>query len=57
VTNDPGPHASGRVPVLANDTADSLAKRVLATEHQIYPRAIRHWLQQRQAQAGESATR
>ena len=45
------------VPVLANDTAESLAQRVLATEHQIYPRAIRKWLVQRQAQAGESATR
>ncbi|MEI7515536.1 MAG: phosphoribosylglycinamide formyltransferase [Betaproteobacteria bacterium] len=45
------------VPVLADDTADTLAQRVLATEHQIYPRAIRHWLAQRQAQAGESSTR
>lgn len=45
------------VPVLDFDTADSLARRVLATEHQIYPRAIRHWLAQRQAQAGESSTR
>jgi len=45
------------VPVLANDTAQSLAQRVLATEHQIYPRAIRKWLAQRQAQAGESPIR
>ena len=45
------------VPVLSNDTADTLAQRVLATEHLIYPRAIRHWLEQRQAQAGESSSR
>lgn len=45
------------VPVLANDCADTLAQRVLATEHLIYPRAIRNWLAQRQAQAGESPTR
>jgi phosphoribosylglycinamide formyltransferase-1 len=45
------------VPVLANDTAQTLAQRVLATEHQIYPRAIRKWLAQRQAQAGESPIR
>ena len=29
------------VPVLANDTADSLAARVLAQEHRIYPQAVR----------------
>ena len=45
------------VPVLAKDTAETLAQRVLATEHQIYPRAIAHWLAQRQAQTGESPTR
>jgi len=45
------------VPVLANDSAETLAQRVLATEHQIYPRAIAHWLAQRQAQAGESPIR
>jgi phosphoribosylglycinamide formyltransferase-1 len=45
------------VPVLANDTAQTLAQRVLATEHQIYPLAIRKWLAQRQAQAGESPIR
>jgi len=45
------------VPVLAEDTAQTLAQRVLATEHQIYPRAIAHWLAQRQAQTGESPTR
>lgn len=32
------------VPVWPDDTADSLAERVLALEHQIYPRAIAAWL-------------
>lgn len=31
--------AQARVPVLADDTADSLATRVLDEEHQLYPRA------------------
>ncbi len=35
------------VPVLPGDTQDTLAARVLATEHIIYPRAIRNWLAQR----------
>lgn len=32
--------AQAVVPVLATDTADTLAARVLAQEHQIYPRAV-----------------
>ncbi len=28
------------VPVLAGDTADSLAARILEVEHQLYPQAI-----------------
>jgi phosphoribosylglycinamide formyltransferase-1 len=32
------------VPVLAQDTPDSLAKRVLSQEHRIYPEAVRRWL-------------
>lgn len=37
---DGGPRIiQGRVPVLAGDTADRLAGRVLAVEHRIYPRA------------------
>jgi phosphoribosylglycinamide formyltransferase-1 len=32
------------VPVLPTDTPQILADRVLATEHLIYPRAIRAWL-------------
>ncbi len=34
------------VPVLPGDTEATLAARVLATEHIIYPRAVRHWLAQ-----------
>ena len=35
------------VPVLAGDTVDSLAARVLAQEHVIYPRAVRWFLEGR----------
>ena len=31
--------AQARVPIRADDTADSLATRVLGEEHQLYPRA------------------
>lgn len=37
--------AQAVVPVLACDTADTLAARVLTQEHQIYPRAVAEWLQ------------
>lgn len=33
------------VPVLAGDTSETLAARVLAQEHQIYPQAVRWFLQ------------
>jgi phosphoribosylglycinamide formyltransferase-1 len=36
--------AQAVVPVLPDDTATSLAGRVLAQEHQLYPRAIAGWL-------------
>lgn len=36
--------AQASVPVLPDDTADTLAARVLAQEHQIYPRALRWFL-------------
>ncbi len=36
-----------RVPVLAEDTAETLAARVLEQEHKIYPEAIRLFAQQR----------
>ena len=35
------------VPVQVGDTADTLAARVLATEHQIYPRAVRWFVEGR----------
>ncbi|MDP2108058.1 MAG: phosphoribosylglycinamide formyltransferase, partial [Rhodocyclaceae bacterium] len=35
------------VPVLASDTADTLATRVLAQEHQVYPQAARGILEGR----------
>jgi formyltetrahydrofolate-dependent phosphoribosylglycinamide formyltransferase len=39
---DAGPIiAQARVPVLADDTPDSLAARVLTEEHRIYPQALR----------------
>ena len=39
---DSGPIiAQAEVPVLAGDTADTLAARVLAVEHRIYPEALR----------------
>ena len=37
-----------KVPVLPEDTADSLAARVLEQEHQLYPAAIKKLLQQRE---------
>jgi len=36
--------AQAVVPVLACDTADALAARVLTQEHLIYPRAVAEWL-------------
>jgi len=42
---DDGPIlAQAVVPVLPDDTADSLASRVLTQEHLIYPQAIAEWL-------------
>ena len=39
--------AQAAVPVLADDTPASLATRVLAQEHQLYPQAIRWFVQDR----------
>lgn len=39
--------AQAAVPVLSDDTEDSLAQRVLAQEHVIYPRAVRHFIEGR----------
>ncbi|MFL9842162.1 phosphoribosylglycinamide formyltransferase [Sphingomonas sp. ST-64] len=33
-----------RVPIRPGDTADSLAQRVLAEEHKLYPRIVAEWL-------------
>ncbi|MCE2676862.1 MAG: phosphoribosylglycinamide formyltransferase [Burkholderiaceae bacterium] len=41
--------AQAAVPVLANDTADTLAARVLTQEHVIYPQAIAELLQRSQS--------
>ncbi len=38
--------AQALVPVLQNDTAASLAARVLAMEHRLYPQAIQWWAQE-----------
>lgn len=45
---DDGPIlAQARVPVLPGDTAESLARRVLAEEHRIYPAALKAFLESR----------
>jgi len=36
--------AQAVVPVLPEDTAATLAERVLSQEHRLYPQAIEHWL-------------
>lgn len=41
------PIIQARVPILANDTADALAQRVILEEHVIYPIAARWHLEQR----------
>ncbi|MDP3310362.1 MAG: phosphoribosylglycinamide formyltransferase [Polaromonas sp.] len=37
--------AQAVVPVLPQDTAETLAARVLVEEHRLYPQAVRDWLQ------------
>ncbi|RYG08399.1 MAG: hypothetical protein EON92_16660, partial [Burkholderiales bacterium] len=37
--------AQAAVPVLPDDTAETLAARVLAQEHLLYPQAVRGWLE------------
>jgi folate-dependent phosphoribosylglycinamide formyltransferase PurN len=32
------------VPILPNDSAETLAARVLAEEHRLYPRVLAEWL-------------
>ena len=43
--------AQAVVPVLPDDTADTLAARVLTQEHLIYPAAVTSWLEQQTARA------
>jgi phosphoribosylglycinamide formyltransferase 1 len=38
--------AQSAVPVMSDDTPETLAARVLAQEHRVYPRAIASWLEQ-----------
>ena len=42
--------AQAAVPVLPDDSPEALAARVRAAEHQIYPQAVREWLQAYQEQ-------
>jgi phosphoribosylglycinamide formyltransferase-1 len=45
---DHGPAViQARIPVLPNDTEDSLAERLLAEEHVIYPQAVRLFIEDR----------
>jgi phosphoribosylglycinamide formyltransferase-1 len=44
------------VPVEADDTAETLAARVLVTEHIIYPRAVRWFVEGRLALDGSRVT-
>ncbi len=45
--------AQASVPVLTDDTADTLAARVLREEHRIYPQAVRWFLEGRLAVRGK----
>ena len=45
---DHGPIISqGAVPILPNDTADSLAERILSVEHSLYPQAVADFVNNR----------
>jgi phosphoribosylglycinamide formyltransferase-1 len=55
---DSGPIVvQGAVPVLSADTEDTLAARVLAVEHRIYPQAVRWFLEGRIEFAGADVLR
>ena len=45
--------AQAVVPVRPDDTEDTLAARVLVMEHQLYPRAVRWWLEGALAHRGD----
>lgn len=44
------------IPVFDGDTPDTLAKRVLSVEHELYPRALHHFLQPADSQDGTNST-
>lgn len=44
------------VPVLSDDTEDTLAERILVQEHRLYPEAIKLWAQGRLAVSGRRVT-
>ena len=44
------------VPVLSEDTEDTLAERILVQEHRLYPEAIKLWAQGRLAVSGRRVT-
>ena len=50
------PVLQGRVPVVTDDTAASLAARVSILEHTIYPLAVRWYLEGRLQLTGDGAT-
>lgn len=50
------PIIQAKVPVLADDTPDSLAKRVQAQEHRIYPLAVQWFAEGRLGINGQSVT-
>lgn len=54
---DTGPIlAQSAVPVLPEDTAESLSARILAAEHELYPRALRDFIEMRlSAKTGHAA--
>lgn len=53
---DSGPIiAQAAVPVLAEDTAERLAERILAAEHRLYPLALRLWAEGRVRIRGDVA--
>lgn len=53
---DDGPVlAQAEVPVLAHDTPESLAARVLIEEHKLYPRALAEFVSRAQFRSGSSA--
>lgn len=49
------PIIQAKVPINSDDTPETLAKRVLAVEHQIYPLAARWFLEGRLQQQGNNA--